>query len=182
MRLGIDLDGVVTDFNVGWMSRYNKAFGTNLTPDMVDHWDAMVELTHFADVTEFWRWAEAWPSPRLFRDLPVVPGALESLNRLSAIHDIVIITTKPPWATHDTYAWISDNKIPTTEVHITDQKWKVDCDIYLDDGPHNLELLVRERPDRTTVRFVQPWNEPVLGARDVHDWDEFESLVLHRYC
>ena len=36
MRLGIDLDGVVADFNAGWISRYNREFEANLTTDMVD--------------------------------------------------------------------------------------------------------------------------------------------------
>ncbi len=182
MRLGIDLDGVVADFNEGWMRRYNEQHGTELTPDLVDHWNAMISLTHFEDVGEFWEWAREWPHPRLFRDLPVVKGAKDSLDRLSRDHDIVIITTKPPWANHDTFAWIADNELPTSEVHITERKWLVDCDIYLDDGPHNLEALVVERPDRTICRFIQPWNDPVPGTVDVDSWETFETLVNQRWC
>ncbi|MCB1246975.1 MAG: hypothetical protein KDB69_06910 [Acidimicrobiia bacterium] len=182
MRLGIDLDGVVADFNTGWMRRYNEAYGTALTPDLVDHWDAMMSLTHFASMDEFWEWSRQWPDPRLFRDLPVVDGALESMQRLATDHEIVIITTKPPWANHDTFAWIADTGIPTNEVHITDRKWLVDCDVYLDDGPHNLNVLVRERPDRTICRYVQPWNSPVDGTIDIDSWDTFETLVTQQWC
>lgn len=182
MRLGIDLDGVVADFNAGWMLRYNEERETSLVPEHVDHWDAMVSLTDFETDMDFWKWAENGDGPGLFRHLPVFPDALPSLNRLAVDHDIVIITTKPPWAIHDTYAWLSDNRIPTHEVHITEKKWKIDCDVYLDDGPHNLESLVRERPDRTTVRFVRPWNKPVFGVMDVVDWNEFEALVNQQYC
>ena len=35
LRLGIDLDGVVADFNGGWMRRYNVEHGTSLDPDHV---------------------------------------------------------------------------------------------------------------------------------------------------
>ncbi len=182
MRLGIDLDGVVADFNVGWMTRYNEERGTSLVAEHVDHWDAMVSLTDFESDSEFWEWAKNGDGPGLFRNLPVFPDALPALGRLSVDHDIVIITTKPKWAIHDTYAWLSDHRIPTHEVHITEEKWKVDCDVYLDDGPHNLELLVRERPDRTAVRFVRPWNAPVFGALDVADWNDFEALVSRQYC
>lgn len=180
MRLGIDLDGVVADFNAGWMSRYNTENGTNLTTDLVDHWDAMVDLTTFPSDKEFWEWARNEDSPGLFRHLPLFPEALPALNRLALDHEIVIITTKPRWATHETYAWLADNKIPTKEVHITRRKWKVDCDIYLDDGPHNLERLVVEKPDRITCRFVRPWNATVEGAVDVDSWDSFEALVNNR--
>ena len=182
MRLGIDLDGVVADFNAGWMVRYNEERETTLTPEHVDHWDAMVSLTDFETDLDFWEWAKNGEGPGLFRHLPVFDDALPALNRLAVDHDIVIITTKPPWAIHDTYAWLSDNRIPTHEVHITEKKRRVDCDVYLDDGPHNLESLVKERPDRTIVRFVRPWNHPVFGVMDIADWNEFEALVNRQYC
>jgi 5'(3')-deoxyribonucleotidase len=182
VRLGIDLDGVVANFNEGWMQRYNKERGTNLTPDLVDHWDAMVQLTEFESGRDFWQWARNGQGPGLFRHLPVYPDAVPALERLSHNHEIVIITTKPRWSISDTYAWIADNRIPTKEVHITGRKWTVDCDIYLDDGPHNVESLALERPDRTVCRFVRPWNEPVAGAIDVDSWDTFETLVNKRFC
>ncbi|MEN8042100.1 MAG: hypothetical protein ABFR95_11415 [Actinomycetota bacterium] len=182
MRLGIDLDGVVADFNQGWIRRYNAAHGTELTPDMVQEWNAMVALTRFASEREFWQWARNDGGPGLFADLPTYPDALPALSRLSRNHDIVIITTKPWWATSETYEWIAKQGIETREVHLTRQKWKVDCDVYLDDGPHNLERLVVERPDRTTCRFVRPWNEPIAGAVDIDSWDTFETLVDKRFC
>jgi 5'(3')-deoxyribonucleotidase len=177
LRLGIDLDGVVADFNTGWMTRYNAERGTNLTPDQVTHWDAMIQLTHFASINEFWRWARNGDGPGLFRHLPVLPDAKSALQRLSRHHQIVIVTTKPRWANAETFSWIGDNTIPTREVHIIGRKWLVDCDIYLDDGPHNLEGLVEHRPDRVVCRFVQPWNRPVPGVVDIHSWASFEVLV-----
>ena len=182
MRLGIDLDGVVADFNSGWMTRYNTDFGAALSPEDVTEWNAMVPLTHFADIDEFWTWASNGDGPGLFRDLPLYPGASTALRDLARDHDIVIITTKPSWATADTFAWIANHGIPTREVHITDQKWRIDCDVYLDDGPHNLASLVVERPDRTVCRFERPWNIPVDGAVDIADWDTFASLVQRRFC
>jgi 5'(3')-deoxyribonucleotidase len=177
LRLGIDLDGVVADFNTGWMTRYNAEQGTNLTPDQVTDWDAMVPLTHFTSIDEFWRWARNGDGPGLFRHLPVLPGASDALHRLSRHHQIVIITTKPRWANAETFAWIGDNAIPTREVHIIGRKWLIDCDIYLDDGPHNLERLVAHRPDRVVCRYVQPWNYPIPGVVDISSWRAFEDVV-----
>lgn len=177
MRLGIDLDGVVADFNAGWMERYNREHGTALVPDMVTTWDAMLPLTRFASINEFWSWARNDGGPGLFRSLPVFPDAIDTLTRLYRHHEIVIITTKPPWANAETFSWIGENAIPTREVHIIGEKWRVDCDVYLDDGPHNLESLVVERPDRTICRFVRPWNRPVPGVVDITDWYAFESLI-----
>ncbi|MFO7292925.1 MAG: hypothetical protein FWJ92_06415 [Actinomycetes bacterium] len=178
MRLGIDLDGVVADFNSGWISRYNREFGTEIPFDAVRSWDAIPSLTHFRDMGEFWRWARDHDGRSMFRHLEPYPGAIEALWRLARRgHHIVVLTTKPRWAIHDTFEWIAEHRLPTREVHILDRKWEVDCDVYLEDAPHNLERLVRYRPDRIVARYVRPWNHPVEGAVDVESWDDFERLV-----
>lgn len=177
MRLGIDLDGVVADFNTGWISRYNRDFSANIPFDAVAAWDGIPSLTHFRHMGEFWRWARDHDGRTLFRHLEPYPGALEALRRLSGRHDIVIVTTKPDWAIHDTFEWIAQHRLPTREVHISARKWEVDCDVYLDDAPHVLTGLRRHRPAATVCRFVRPWNDPVPGIVDVSSWDDFEDLV-----
>lgn len=182
MRLGIDLDGVVADFNTGWVGRYNHEFGSELTTDLVDSWNAMGDLTHFESMGAFWRWAQRGDHGSVFRHLETYPDALETLERLARNHEIVIISAKPEWAIHDTFAWIADRRIPTREVHITDEKWRVPCDVYLDDSPRQIAELHGNRPEAVVCRYVRPWNEPVFGVRDVHTWDQFEAIVDHRWC
>jgi uncharacterized protein len=178
MRLGIDLDGVVANFITGWMLRYNLEFGASLSEEMVDHWDAAGDLTHFDDLSDFWTWAGgSGHGPTVFRNLEPYPGAIKSLEHLAACHDIVVLSMKADWAAPDTYAWISDHRIPTREIHLLRDKWQVPCDIYLDDSPYAVPGLVENRPDSIVCRFVRPWNEPVAGAVDVYSWEEFVSLV-----
>ncbi len=177
MRLGIDLDGVVADFNSGWVRRYNSEFGSSLTADQVDSWDAMGNLTHFETMGAFWRWASAGPGGSIFRHLETYPGAVETLTALGRHHEIVIITAKPDWAVHDTFAWIADRRIPTREVHITEEKWRVPCDVYLDDAPRQIDELHRMRPEAAVCRFVRPWNHPVPGVHDVDGWEDFAAFV-----
>lgn len=180
LRLGIDLDGVVADFNAGWMRLYNEEHAADLTSDMVTGWDGLHELTHFEDMREFWRWARTSEERQsIFRHLDPYPGAVETIRRLNkAGNDIVIITAKPEWAIHDTFEWLADHRIPTREVHVTHDKWTVACDVYLDDSPHVVPELVEHRGGEATIcRFVRPWNTAVDGATDVTTWDDFEALV-----
>lgn len=177
MRLGIDLDGVVADFNSGWISRYNEEFGADVPADAVQMWDGLHELTHFPDGDAFWDWARGRGDGSVFRHLATYHDAVPSLERLAGEHAVVILTTKPDWAVHDTFAWIADHRIPTREVHITWRKWRVPCDVYLDDAPHQIERIHRARPEAAVFRFVRPWNHPVPGVRDVATWPEFVEAV-----
>jgi 5'(3')-deoxyribonucleotidase len=182
MRLGIDLDGVVADFNAGWMQVHAEEFGTELVPDMVDSWNCLHRLGGFADMGAFWAWAS--PNERrrsIFRHLQPYPDAVASLTRLAKQgHRVVIVTTKPTWARTDTFRWLADHDVPTSEVHLSDRKYEVDCDVYLDDAPHVLDELVEHRPTATICRFVRPWNEPVRGTQDVSSWAEFVDVVTQR--
>ena len=182
MRLGIDLDGVVADFNAGWIELHRAEFGSDLHPDMVTTWNGLHELGGFADMGAFWRWARGSADrPSIFRHLEPFPGAVETLHDLDrAGHDVVIITTKPRWARRDTLRWLADHDLPTGEIHITSRKHRVACDVYLDDSPHVVPELVEHRPEATVCRFVRPWNDPVDGAVDIESWGAFHTLVTER--
>ncbi len=180
LRLGIDLDGVVADFNAGWIARYNRHFATELHHGQVRAWEGLVPITHFADMDEFWAWARGGTreeTASIFRDLPVYEGALDALARLARRHRIVIVSSKYDWAIPDTLEWIAEHRVPTRELHFVWDKASVDCDVYLEDAPHNLTALVEARPHATVCRFVRPWNQPLAGAVDVNDWPTFVDVV-----
>lgn len=176
LRLGIDMDGVLADFNAGWMERYNRQFGTELHHSQVVMWDGLHGLTHFPSMDEFWAWARLGP-PTIFRQLPVFPGAREALADLAREHRIVIVSSKFDWAIPDTLEWLAEHRIPAREIHFVWDKTSVPCDVYLEDAPANLEALVRERPESLVCRMVRPWNRPVAGAVDVEDWPAFVAHV-----
>ena len=178
MRLGIDLDGVVANFTQGWMTFYNRQFGANLQVADSKRWNDLVNLTHFADIDEFWAWSADLEGHSIFWHLEPFPRAVESVRALAdAGHHIVVLTTKPSFAHDDTYEWIERHRIPAAEIHILEDKWVIDCAVYLDDSPIVLPGLVRHRPDETVCRYVRPWNEPVEGAVDVRDFGEFRGVV-----
>jgi 5'(3')-deoxyribonucleotidase len=178
MRLGIDLDGVVANFTKGWIDFYNRDFDAALAVEQATAWDGVTSITHFEDMDAFWKWTEALDGRSLFWHLEPFPGAVETLRELDAAgHRIVVITAKPAFAVADTYEWINAQGIPTSEIHILEAKWEIDCDVYLDDGPHVLPGLVAHRPDRVVCRYVRPWNSPVPGAVDITDFHVFRALV-----
>ena len=53
MRLGIDLDGVVTNFTAGWMRFYNKQFGTTFIFEDSKNWGISLTSLTFRTSTNF---------------------------------------------------------------------------------------------------------------------------------
>jgi 5'(3')-deoxyribonucleotidase len=176
LRIGVDMDGVLADFNSGWISRYNDDFGTRLEASQVRQWDGPERLTHFASMDEFWAWARG-DGRSTFRDAPALPGAVEAVDRIAQRHRLVIVSSKFPWAIPDSLAWLADHAVRAREVHFLWDKGVADCDVYLDDAVHVLRQLVAARPDAMVCRMVRPWNEPVPGTIDIESWDAFEALV-----
>ena len=176
LRLGIDLDGVIADFNTGWMERYNREFQTELRPSQMVAWEGVPELTHFEDLEDFWAWARQGPAT-LFRHLPLYRGAVEALRALASRHRVVIVSSKFDWAIPDTLEWIAEHRLPTREIHFVWDKTSVPCDVYLEDAPENLAALVERRPQGVVCRMVRPWNRPQPGAVDVRGWDDFSRVV-----
>ncbi|MFV0306868.1 MAG: 5' nucleotidase, NT5C type [Desertimonas sp.] len=182
MRLGIDMDGVMCDFNAGWMRLHAAEFGSDLRPEMVTQWNGLHTLAGFGNMGAFWSWAKGRDDrPSIFRHLEPYPDALATMTALAgAGHDIVVLTAKPDWAIPDTLRWLADHGVPTREIHIRYDKFAVDCDLYLDDAPNVLDELVAHRGDRLICRMVQRWNRPVDGVVDVEGWGDVEEVVTGR--
>ncbi len=83
MRLGIDLDGVVADFNAGWMQLHAQEFGSDLRPEMVDACDCLCPLGGCADIRTFCNGASPKEhGPSIFRYPEPSPLSLGSLRSL----------------------------------------------------------------------------------------------------
>jgi 5'-nucleotidase len=119
---------------------------------------------------------------RMFRSMPVMPGAAEALWRLSdAGVWIRLITHRlyTNWghavAVGDTVAWLDDSNIPYRDLCFLGQKPQVEADAYVDDAPHNIDSL-RETGAKVVV-FDQPYNQQLAGPR-AHTWEEVEQEVI----
>jgi len=173
MRIAIDLDGVLGDWNNSWIRAYKARYGERINYSDITDWD-FLHLTRFRNWKEFWYFYRKETSY-----LAVTPDThgLQVMDVLKQIgHDLAIVTSRPEWAMEDTLSWIAYHRVPVTEVMLREDKHNVDADLFLDDGPHFLEAI--KAAGKHGVRFVRPWNRPIEGVPDVRDWGEFLELVV----
>ena len=177
---GVDLDGVCADYTLGLRRIAADVLGV---PDsqlpLERSWDfreggltpATYEEIHLLAVTEH----------RLLRELPVIADAADVLWRLSDSGVWIRIITHRLYvnwghaiAVSDTVTWLDEARIPYRDICFLGAKPEVEADLYIDDGPHNVEALLAGGNE--VIVFDQPYNRHVGGVRAT-SWIEAEELV-----
>ena len=179
--LGVDLDGVCGDHAEAFRRVVAQERGIDLSSlPPQETWD----FTEWQmDRDEFERLHRlAVVEHRMFRTMPVIPGAAETLWRLSdAGVWIRLITHRlyTNWghavAVADTVEWLDQHSIPYRDLCFLGDKPQVEADAYVDDAPHNIAAL--RFSGAAAVVFSQSYNSEVDGPR-ASGWSEVEDWVL----
>jgi 5'(3')-deoxyribonucleotidase len=178
--LGVDLDGVCGDYTGALRDIVVERTGADPAAYPLerswnfDEWGLSEE--QFAELHRI-----AVVEHRMFRTMPAIPGAAETLWRLSDAGIWIRIITHRLYlnwghamAVADTVDWLDAVGIPYRDLCFLGAKPQVEADCYVEDAPHNV-LALRETGAQVIV-FDQPYNRHVAGPRAA-DWGEVENLV-----
>ena len=181
--LGVDLDGVCGDYTAALQAVVAQRTGADLGALPLERsWDfrewgltaAQFEEHHQAAVLEH----------RIFRTMPAMPGAAETLWRLSDAGVWIRIITHRLYvnwghatAVADTVDWLDASGIPYRDLCFLGAKPQVEADCYVEDAPHNVEAL--RATGSHVIVYDQPYNRGVDGPR-AGNWTEVENLVGNR--
>lgn len=171
----IDLDDCIWDLVDNWIDKYNS-LGLQETLDIrqVVAWD-IEKCLGITNPNEFWGILdneEFWQNVTVDND---VKQALQELNSFEDI-DLIICT--------DTYYKSATVKlkrffellpfIEPSQVICCKEKWRVDCDVIIDDKPETLEHFLYKMDDPPLVCKVErPWNKSVFV------WKTFNKLDIN---
>jgi 5'(3')-deoxyribonucleotidase len=164
------MDEVMADTLSEHLRRYNETFDEAITPEDLTGkglWeyapeDRRQQLRDFLDAEDF------------FGDLPLMPGAQEALERLSARYEIFIATQAMtvPNSLGPKYRWLQRHFrfIPPTHYVFCGNKSILRADYLIDDLPKNLL-----RFEGTGLLFTAPHNLTTTGFLRVNSWREVEE-------
>ncbi len=172
LRLGIDCDGVLSDFTRGYLAVLKEASGGKMCSLHESHgepdcwyWPTKYGYTKEED-------AKAWElikkSPTFWADLPAYLETAPALDVLSQIyaegHEVYFITNRPGLATHaQTSMWLMQHGYPMPLVLVREQKGPVvqglGINFFIDDKPSNC-YEVRDATAHCRVFLLsRPWNQ-----------------------
>ena len=167
MRILVDQDGVLADFDAGWEADFADRWGL-LAPVV----GPLAERRSFKVDDQYpasWRDAvrEVSTRPGFFESLPPVPGAVAGLHALAAAgHDVYICTT--PLSTYqfcvaEKYAWVEKHLGHpwTKRVILTKDKTLIRGDVLIDDKPHVTGSMV---PSWVHARYTRSYNADLEGV------------------
>lgn len=168
MTTALDVDDVLLECVPYAIKLANEKykFDPPLTIYEVDRWG---KLGTRADVIfEFF-------TEEFFRFQPVIEGAKEFVRKLSQMTEVFICTSVYPQFMSIRAEMIMREfpEIPPENIYMASRKDKLNVDILLDDGMHNVIKSNAAYP----ILMRRPWNQSATGMLAVNNYDEFLKLV-----
>jgi len=180
--LGVDLDGVCGDHTTAFRQVVAELRAVDPESLPIERsWDFtewnVEELGGFDSVHR-----TAVMEHRMFRSMPVMPGAADALWRLSDAGIWIRLITHRlcvNWghavAVSDTVAWLDATGVPYRDICFLGEKTAVGAHCYVEDSPFNIEAL--RAGGHEVIVFDAPYNRDAGGPR-AETWTEVEAMVL----
>lgn len=185
--LGLDLDGVCGEYIPAFrdhVARYKNIDG-NTIPDPKT-WDFVEAGWPIEDAEEFRKLHSDAVKDGLYRSMMPMPGVSEALWKLNDLGVHIRVITHRLIVKHlhfitasDTVMWLDRHKIPYRDLCFAGAKTQVNADIYIDDGPHNVELL--RGVGAKVIVFDAPYNKDLEGPR-VSNWEQAYRIIARDWA
>lgn len=177
----VDLDGVVADFERGFLDEWNRRHpetpGIPLESRTTFHVRDQYAPALRADVEAIYQAAG------FYQSLPLVQGAKEALSEMHSMGFEVFICTAPLKQYRncvlEKYEWVEEmlGGEWVSRIIMTKHKHRVLGDGLIDDNPDPLGKDQSAKPTWTHVMFDQPYNRAVNSSHRI-TWRTWKSLPM----
>lgn len=177
MKIGFDMDGVLSDFYTPYENLIVEIAGVDLFPGRFPavfpttwNWP---EAAGYDDKTVAAAWERIKTDPVFWTKLGPLPGMSELIwAGLDRGHELTFITTRPGIATRDqTRTWLETRGIDAPQVIVTHDKGTaarlLELDVYIDDKGENVQDVQVKSPLTRVYMLDRPYNTntPYINRR-----------------
>lgn len=180
LRLGIDIDGTVTDPNT-FVPYLNKSFNKSLTYNDLIQYD----LTKILNITEvdFWKWMDEF-EPIIYQEAPLALHAKTVLDVWKEEHQLLFISARRKHLLDITYTWFKERELFYHHIELIGTHNKLEAvktneiSIFFEDK-HDNACMISEEHQIPVVLFNTPYNQEAVpkGVIRVNDWLEAKEWV-----
>jgi len=171
--LAVDMDEVIADPVKKMRSWYERDYGIWLSDEQI-HGKDMKEAV---PPEQSYIFHEYLNTPGFFRDLDVLPGAQDVLEKLNREYDLFIVSAAMefPNSLKDKFDWLADHFpfITWHQICLCGSKSLVQTDILVDDRIRNFSRFYGRK-----ILFAAHHNVFVKGYEKAIGWEGVASLLL----
>jgi len=176
MRLGIDLDGCVSNFNRKFVEHLNNQGNKvpmDYTPNTYGYDDLVLKKPIKEYILDFWQ-------TNNYQKLDLIDTARLTLNSLHEEgHELYIITNRKFNAERDTEGWLKKNDIPYDSLIFTRNKGlyanHFNLDLFVEDCLENVNDIIKNGVD--CCIYNQSWNKDISNYQ-TPKCDTLEELLF----
>lgn len=186
MIVGLDVDGILADFNASFVRRIIAVTGRNLFPAWpfeITTWD-YPETYGYTKAETSKVWDNIRADHGFWASLEVLPGAASLVYVLQDNPNVYFITSRPGLtAKSQTEFWLRSclNRINPTVMISSDKgasALALDLDVYIDDKNENCLDVQVSSPDTDVFMLAQPWNQEQKGIPRLRVLNDFIKEIF----
>lgn len=169
-RIGIDIDGVIRDIHSQLLYIYKMEYPDKIVKP-IEEWTTWNICKYFPtsekDFKEFWFKTSAYD---IYLSAKQINHSSFALLKLIKNVNVSLISAQPNINTcYFTSTWLANNSILFDELHYTQEKGSIPCDIYIDDSIDQYNKITNYHSNHRIrqpifILINKPWNQDKSGS------------------
>jgi 5'(3')-deoxyribonucleotidase len=183
IRVGIDVDGVLRDFDTKAMEIIKRLYPDKVLSDITHGWDFPNVDMPVSEIAKIWQETHC---EEIYRESELMPGVKEEFKLLKEWgrtqrpgFQWVCVTAQMPYNACHTLYWLGKHYFNFLETYISNHKHKVDIDFLIDDSPKNYEKWVKAgRDEKEYILFDRPYNQDCPATNRIYKLSDAIEILM----